>query len=185
MRRNFSPITGYSLKFTRCSLLIVKSLATCCRSCSLRKITRFSLQNSLVTGCKSCSLQKFIRYSSQNSLLAKKSLVTRCEICLLLAATNHLLLNAKNHYHLLKESQILRRKIQFFQYNLSPRAKKFKVVPSQHNKPKSVVSRTFSNATKYKWAKTQQLLALNQRNEYHLTKYPNWLSSCVSGQILN
>ena len=141
MRRNFSLITGYSLKFTRCQLLIVKSLATCCRSCSLRKttrcsqqnslvtrcrsyslqkITRYSLQNSLVTGCRSCLLQKFIRFSSQNSLLAKKSLVTRCEICLLLAATNHLLLNAKNHYHSLKESQILRRNIQFFQYNLSP-----------------------------------------------------------------
>ena len=84
LRRNFSFVTRYSLKFTRCLLLVVKSLVTrckirsllvvevarCkkslvtrCRSCSLQKITRYSLQNSLVTRCRSCSLQKITRYS--------------------------------------------------------------------------------------------------------------------------
>ena len=58
-----------------------------------------------------------------------------------------------------------------FQCNLFPGAKKSRVIPSQHNELKSVVSRTFSNAAIYKWVKTQQLLALNQRNEWDLTKY--------------
>ena len=40
-----------------------------------------------------------------------------------------------------------------FQYNLFPGAKKFKVVVSLHIKLNSVVSRTFSNATIYKWVK--------------------------------
>ena len=91
-RRNFSLVARYSLKFTPCSLIVVKSLVTrckicwllvvevarckkslvtrCkkslvtrCRSCSLQKITRYSLQNSLVTRCRSCSLQKITRYS--------------------------------------------------------------------------------------------------------------------------
>ena len=95
-RRNFSLAARYSLKFTRCSLLVVKSLVTrckihsllveevarCkkslvtrCRSCSLQNITRYSLQNSLVTRCRSCSLQKITRYSLQNLL------VTRCRSC--------------------------------------------------------------------------------------------------------
>ena len=40
-------------------------------------------------------------------------------------------------------------------------------------KLKSVASRTFSNAIINKWEKTQQLIALNQRNEEDLIKYPN------------
>ena len=46
-----------------------------------------------------------------------------------------------------------------------PRAKKIKAVSSQHIKVKSVVGRTFSNAVIYKWAKIQQLPALNLRNK--------------------
>ena len=108
MRCNFSLVARYSLKFTRCSLLVVRSLVTrckicsllvvvcsfvvtrcyllfaissfviCslfviyCRSCSLQKVARYSLQNSFVTRCRSCSLQKITCYSFQNSL------VTRC-----------------------------------------------------------------------------------------------------------
>ena len=79
LRCNFSFVACYSLKFTCCSLLPVKSLVTRCkilsllvaevarckktiltryRSCSLQKITCSSLQNLLVTRCRSCSLQK-------------------------------------------------------------------------------------------------------------------------------
>ena len=93
LRRNFSLVARCSLKFTRCSLLVVKSLVTRCkirsllvaevarckkslatrrRSCSLQKITCYSLQNLLVTRCRSYSLQKITRYSLQNWL------VTRC-----------------------------------------------------------------------------------------------------------
>ena len=66
-------------------------LVTRCRSCSLQKFTRYSLQirslliaevarckKSLVTRCRSCSLQKFSR--------CKKSLVVRCKIRPLLIA---------------------------------------------------------------------------------------------------
>ena len=108
----------YSLLITRCKIIhysFQNSLITPCRS--------FSLQNSLVTRCKSYSLQKiscyllqkllvaknhsllvakfvcyplkkFTRYALQNSLVAKhlSSLAAK-----LLAATNHLLFNAKNH----------------------------------------------------------------------------------------
>ena len=94
-RCNFSLVARYSLKLTRCSLLVVKFaryslqkitcyllqnlLVTHCRSCSLQKITRYSLQNSLVTRCRSCSLQKITRYSLQNSLAARcRSRVTFC-----------------------------------------------------------------------------------------------------------
>ena len=59
-------------------------LVSRCRSCSLQKITRYSLENcsfqkitcyslqiSLVTLCRSCSLQKITRYSFQKLLVAK------------------------------------------------------------------------------------------------------------------
>ena len=57
---------------------MVKSLVICFRSCSLQKITCYSLQDLLVARCGSCSLQK------NHSLLVRKaahcinSLVTRC-----------------------------------------------------------------------------------------------------------
>ena len=87
-RLNFSLIARYSWKFTRCSLLVVKSPVTRCKICSLRKITRYSLQNSLVTRCRSCSLRKITRYSLQNSL------VTRCRSCLLQKITCYSLQNS-------------------------------------------------------------------------------------------
>ena len=46
-----------------------------------------------------------------------------------------------------------------------PRARKIKVVSSQHIKVKSVIGRTFSNASVQKWIKIQQLPALNQGNK--------------------
>ena len=122
MRLNFSFAARYSLKFTRCSLQ--NPLITRCKSCSLQKFSGYLLQNLLVTCCRSCSLQKnnsflvakfaryslqklvaanvdslfvakFARYSLLKLLVAKKSLITLCEIRLLLVAKNHSLLVAE------------------------------------------------------------------------------------------
>ena len=100
--RNFSLVVCYSLKFIRCLLLVVKSLVTRCkicsllvakeslvtcrRSCSLQKTTRYLLQNSLVTRCRSFLLQKIAYYSLQNLLVAKNYslqnlLITRWRSC--------------------------------------------------------------------------------------------------------
>ena len=98
-RRNFSLVARCSLKFTRCSLLVVKSLVTRCKVAryslqirsllvaeaarckkplvtrckirSLQKFTCYSLQNSLVTCCRSCLLQNITRYSLRNSLVTR------------------------------------------------------------------------------------------------------------------
>ena len=111
-------VTHWNSLVTRCkirSLLVTKvtrcksSLVNRGRSCSLKKITRYLLQNSLVTRCISYSLQKLTRYSLQNSFVTRgkscslqKSLVTCCEICLLLVVTNHSLLVAKNYLSIIK-----------------------------------------------------------------------------------
>ena len=73
-------------------------------------------------------------------------------------------------HHFLKQLQVHKvcERFSFFN-NLVRRTKKFKVVPSQHIKLKSVVSRTVSNATIYNWVhiqyttiyNIQQLPALN------------------------
>ena len=115
-RRNFSLVARYFLKFTRFSLLVVKSpvtrckicsllvaevacckksLVTRCRSCSLQKITCYSLQNSLVARWRSCSLQKSFRYLSQNSL------VTRCRSYSLQKNTRHSLWKQTNYWELM------------------------------------------------------------------------------------
>ena len=112
MRPNFSFVVRYSLKFTRCSLLVVKSLITRCKIRSLlvaAKVARY--KKSLVTKCEIRLLlvaevarckNSLITHCKIHSLLVpevsrcKKSLVTLCKIRLLLVATNHLLLNAKN-----------------------------------------------------------------------------------------
>ena len=88
LRRNFSLVARYSSKFTRCSLLVVKSLVTRSKIRSLLVVE--------VARCKNCSLlvAKSTRYSLQKLLVAKnhsllvaevarckKSLVTRCRSC--------------------------------------------------------------------------------------------------------
>ena len=65
-------LTCYSLKFIRWLLLVAESIVTRfarCRSCSLQKLTRYSLPNWLKTCLRSCSLQKIICYSLQNPLV--------------------------------------------------------------------------------------------------------------------
>ena len=105
-RRNYSLLARYSLKFTRHSLLIVKSLVArckipwlliaCCKVCSLlvaevarcKKIVRYSLRYLLVTHCRSCSFQQITGFALQNSLdtPCKKSFfvkrITRWNYCL-------------------------------------------------------------------------------------------------------
>ena len=66
LRRNFSFVTRYSLKFTRCLLLVVKSLVTRCKICSLLLAEVARCKNSLVTRCKI-----FARYSLQKLLVGK------------------------------------------------------------------------------------------------------------------
>ena len=100
--RNFSLVACYSLKFTRCSLLVVKSLVTRCKIRSLLVAKNHSLLVAEVARCK-------------------KSLVTRCKIRSLLVAEvarcknslvvkNHSLLVAKFDRYLLdkftKKSQL-------------------------------------------------------------------------------
>ena len=119
-RRNFLLVAPYSLKFTRCSLLVVKSFITRCkiRSSLVAEVARCKIclllvaknhlllvaevargKKSLVTCCKICMLLlgKIHSLCVAKFTRCKKSLLTRCKIRLLLAATNHLLLNAKNH----------------------------------------------------------------------------------------
>ena len=70
----------------------------------------------------------------------------------------------KMTHHTLKLSQVLKERWKFSFFNiicfLGP-----KIQRRQHNKVKSVVGIKFSNATIYKWVKTEQLPDLNQRNE--------------------
>ena len=98
LRRNFSLVARYSLKFTHCPLRIVKSLVTrckirlllvakaplckkslitCCKICLLLIAEVACYKKSLVNHCRSCWLQKITRYSLQNLL------VNRCRSCLL------------------------------------------------------------------------------------------------------
>ena len=81
MRHNFSLIARYSLKFTRCLLLVVKSVVARCKICSLlvvevtrcKKITRYPLQKLLVAKNYSLLVAKFARYSLQKLLVAKNN----------------------------------------------------------------------------------------------------------------
>ena len=133
-RRNFLLVARYSLKFTRCSLLIVKSLVTRCKIRSLIVAEVARCKKSLVTCCKILSLlvakvvcckihlllvaevahcKETTSYSLQNSL------VTRCRSCSLQKITRYSLQNSlvtrcnkslvtqcKKIHHSLKQSQV-------------------------------------------------------------------------------
>ena len=86
LRCIFSLVAPFSLKFTSCSLLVVKSLVTRCKICLLLVAEVARCKKSLVTRCKICSLLV------AEVARSKKSLITRCKIRLLLVAKNHLLL---------------------------------------------------------------------------------------------
>ena len=154
----FRGVTFHSLLVSRWSSLVAcYSLQN--HSLLVAKFARYWLQKLLVAKINSLLVARFVCYSLQKLLVAevarcKKSLVTRCEICFLHVATNYSLLVARCSLqkiinHSLKQSQVHKVRWKFFRYNLLPRAKKFKVIPSQHIKLKSVVSRIFFNATIY------------------------------------
>ena len=98
MRRNFSLVASYLLKFTSCSLHVVKSFVTRCKICSLPPCKIRSLfvaevarcEKSLITLAKLVrySLQKITHYSLQNLL------ITRCRNCSLQKITHYLLQNS-------------------------------------------------------------------------------------------
>ena len=101
MKRNFSLVAHYSLKFSRCSLLVVKSLLL------VVKFVRYSLQNSLVGKIHlllvaevACCKESVVTHCKICSLLivevarCKKSLVTRCRSCSLQNFTCYLLQNS-------------------------------------------------------------------------------------------
>ena len=67
-RCNFSLDACYSLKLTRFSLLVVKSLVTRCKIRSLLVVEVARCKKSLDTRCRSCSLQNSLvtRYRSSS-----------------------------------------------------------------------------------------------------------------------
>ena len=82
MRRNFSLVARYSLKFTRCSLLVVKSLVTRCKIRSLLVAEVARCKESLAACCKNalvtrCEIPSLLVGEVARS---KKSMVSRCEI---------------------------------------------------------------------------------------------------------
>ena len=119
-RRNFSFVARYSLKFTRCSLLVVKSLVARCKIHSLLvvEVARCKIRSLLVAGVARCKKSHVTRSKIRLLLVAefascKKSLVaccknapvalcrscsfqkitgSRCKISLILIAKNHSLL---------------------------------------------------------------------------------------------
>ena len=77
-RRNFSLVARYSLKFTRCSLLVVKSLVIRCkiRSLLLQKLLVAKIYSLLVAEVARCNnrlllVAKFARYALKKLLVAK------------------------------------------------------------------------------------------------------------------
>ena len=87
-RRNFSLVARYSLKFTPCSLIVVKSLVTRCKICWLLIVEVARCKKSLVARCKIRSLLVAEVARCKKSLVTrcKKSLVTRCRSCSFLVA---------------------------------------------------------------------------------------------------
>ena len=134
-RRNFSLVARYSLKFTRFSLLVVKSLVTRCKIRSLLVAEVARCKKSLVTRCKICSLLvgEVAPY--------KKSLVARCEIPSVLIAKNHSSLKQSPAGIIVcLKSTKLDESFSFFNIN-------------------------YYLGKIYKWIKSEQLLALSQGNE--------------------
>ena len=94
LRRNFSLVARYSLKFTRCSLFVVKSLLF------IAKFACYSLQKLLVAKNHSLLVAEVARCKNQSLLVAK---FTRYSLHKLLVAKNHSLLIAKFARYLLQK----------------------------------------------------------------------------------
>ena len=93
MRCNFSRVARYSLKFTCCSLLVVKSLVTRCkiRSLLVAEVARCNIRSLHVSEAARYKKPLVNRWKIRSLLVpevacCKKSLVTRCKIRSLLVA---------------------------------------------------------------------------------------------------
>ena len=88
-KRNISYVARYSLKFTRCLLVVVKLLVTRCkiRLLSVAEVAHY--QKSFVTCCKIHSL--LVKEVAKNHLLlvTKFALITRCRNCSLEKLTRY------------------------------------------------------------------------------------------------
>ena len=73
-RRNFSLVARYSLNFTHCLLLVVKSLITRC------KIRSLLVEKLLVAKNHSLLVEEFARYSLQKLLVAKNHSLLVAEV---------------------------------------------------------------------------------------------------------
>ena len=111
MRRNFLLVARYLLKFTCCSLIVVKSFITRCKIRSLLVAKSHSLlvaknhlivaeiarcRNSLVTCCKIRSLliAEVARCKENIRCSLRNSFVTRCRSCSLKKITRYSLQNS-------------------------------------------------------------------------------------------
>ena len=72
-RRNFSFVARYLLKFTRCSLLVVKSLVARCKIQSLLvvEVARCKIRSLLVAKFVCYSLQKLLVAENHSLLVAR------------------------------------------------------------------------------------------------------------------
>ena len=142
------------------------------------------MQNSLVTRCRSCSLQKFTRYSLQNSLVIRgnKSLITQCKKWLITCSNYHKSLkkgeslvfflvniqmgkNSATTWYKSKKwvrsyqiSQLVLNLCQLTNTNL----KFFEAILFKF---KSCLNGGLSMKTIYLWPKMKQLIALSQKNK--------------------
>ena len=135
-------------------------LVTRCRSCSLQKLTRYSLQKLLVAKRHSLLVAEVARCKKSLVARSKKSLVSRCEIPSIFIAKNHSSLK-QSHAEIIVclKSTKLDESFSFFNVN-------------------------YFLGKIYKWVKSQQLLALSQRNEKDPIKHPNHFPTCGRWQIL-
>ena len=93
LTRNFSLVARYSLKFTRCSFFVVKSLITRCKIRLLLVAEAARCKKSLATRCKVLSLLLAEVACCKNSLVAK---FTRYQLQKLLFVKNRSLLVANS-----------------------------------------------------------------------------------------
>ena len=105
-RRNFSLVSRYSLKFSPCSLLVVKSLLTRCKIHSLLIAEVARCKKSLITRCKIHSLL----VAKKHSLLLAK--FAHYLLQKLLVAKNYSLLLAKNHSLLITFCNFTKKQLQ-------------------------------------------------------------------------
>ena len=163
-RHNFSLVACNSLKFTHCSLLVVKLLVARCKICLFLVADVAHYKKSLVTRCKIRSLLVADVAHYKKSLVArcKNALVTRCEIPSLLVAEV-----ARSKKSLVSRCEIPSILIANNHSSLkqSPAGIIVCLKSTKLDESFSFFNVNYFLGKIYKWVKSQQLLALSQRNE--------------------